>query len=148
MGRFSSRKKCAYNKLYKEPLHLTVTIPLAKVSTTSFTLLRNYFKCSPLPSGWTEVVSKEEEIAFCRLKQLDKPTISHRLCIHPDLSYNVSMYDHSNVNLPHSFSIHNPQDIVKLMHYIETLRMCPGNGLTKYINVAKQKGGKPHNVSG
>ena len=94
MGRFSSRMKCAYNKLYKKkepptPADLTVTISLAKISATSFTLC-NYFKCSPLPCGWTEVVSKGEEIAFCHVKQLDKPTISHCLLIYPDLSYTVS----------------------------------------------------------
>ena len=59
------------------------------------------------------------------------------------------MYDHSNVNLPHSFSIHN-QDIVKLTCYIKKLKICPSNGLTKYIKLMLQnkKSGKLHNVSG
>ena len=47
-----------------------------------------------------------------------------------------------------TINLHNVESILQLLNYIKTLKMCPGNGLTRYLTIAKQRGGTLKNKSG
>ena len=159
MGRkkcLSSNRKQNYNRKHKlpplisPPPHLTVSVPLAKIHTSRLTLLKNALRYTTLPSGWTQVDHyKEEEILLCHLSHHgNKPIISHTIYIFGNISFNLSVYNQSNVTLTISFSLHNVESTLQLLNYIKTLKMCPGNGLTRYLTIAKQRGGTLKNKSG
>ena len=117
-----------YNRKHKLPSltspHLTVSVPLAKIHTSRPTLLKNALRYTTLPSGWTQVDHYEEV----------------EILLSP-------VYNQSNVTLLISFSLHNVESILQLLNYIKTLKMCPGNGLTRYLTIAKQRGGTLKNKS-
>ena len=143
-----------YNKVYRKesliaadtttPQHLIVSVPITKLQSTMarFLLLRNAIKTATLPAGWII------EIALCYILLFNKPTISHTISILSDCSFTASINNNTGVSLPNTFTIDNINTVIKLLNYITSLKICPGNGLTKYVRHAEQKGGTLFNRSG
>ena len=156
---FSSKRKRKYNKVYRKesliaadtttPQHLIVSVPVTKLQSTMarFLVLRNALKTATLPAGWMQVPAVTE-IALCHILLLKKPTISHTISILSDCSFTVSIYNNTGVSLPITFTIDNIDTVIKLLNYVTSLRICPGNGLTKYVRHAEQRGGTLFNRSG
>ena len=104
----------------------------------------------PVPVGWTNAFSESEE-RFCEITRQDIPdtpplVVARSLVVQPDSSWMVHVHGHQ-VDQAHILSfLEVPSEIclattATLLSTVATLAVCVGNAESRFVELAKQKGG-------
>ena len=104
----------------------------------------------PVPVGWTDVSSDSEQ-RFCEITRQDIPdtpplVVARSLVVQPDSSWMVHVHGHqvdqarilSFLEVPSEIC---PATTATLLSTVATLAVCIGNPESRFVELAKQKGG-------